>query len=60
MPYPKTQTIRLARRALAEEVQRRSAAVPQTERIKNAGKKELAKFVKRLGQEVVDAALAQK
>jgi hypothetical protein len=60
MPYPKTQAIRLARRERAEEVQRRAQLAPLEDRIKNAGKKELAKLVKRLGQEVVDAALAQK
>lgn len=58
--YTKTQTIRLARRARAEEVQARSAARPLEERVRSAGKKELAKFVTRLGQAQVDSILAKK
>lgn len=60
MPYPKTQAIRLVRRQRAEEVQARSAARPLDERVRTAGKKELAKFAKRLGQDRVDAILSKK
>lgn len=60
MPYPKTQTIRQIRRERAEEVQRRSVDTPLEERVLRAGKKELAKFAKRLGQDKVDAILAKK
>lgn len=59
MPYTKTLAVRQARRTLAEEVQARSAAVPLEQKVRNAGKKELGKFVKRLGQEKVDAILAK-
>lgn len=58
--YTKTQAIRLARRARAEEVQARSTARPLDERVRAAGKKELAKFVARLGQDKVDAILKKK
>lgn len=60
MPYPKTVAIRDARRKLAEEVQARAAAKPLEERVRSAGAKELAKFVKRLGQDRVTAILAKK
>lgn len=60
MPYPKTQTIRQIRRERAEEVQRRSVDTPLEERVTRAGKKELAKFVRRIGQDKVDAILAKK
>lgn len=60
MPYTKTSAVRQARRTLAEEVQARSAKRPIEERVQGAGKKELAKFVKRLGQDKVTAILAKK
>lgn len=57
MPYTKTAAVRQARRTLAEEVQARSAKRPLEQRVRVAGKKELAKFIKRLGQEKVDTIL---
>lgn len=53
MPYPKTAAIRLFRRERAEAVQARSTARPLAEKIRDAGRKELAKLIVRLGESVV-------
>lgn len=60
MPYPKTKTVREDRRLRAEVVQAKASKVPLEQKVRNAGKKELSKFVKRLGQEKVDTILANK
>lgn len=49
----KTKQIREIRRTNAEQVQARSTARPLNERVKQAGAKELAKLVKKYGEEEI-------
>ena len=54
MPYTKTKAVREARRARAEEVQKRSAETPLKEKVKRAGERELEKLIAKHGEEEIN------